>query len=89
MFSLFFQGNICYGYSLEVPHRGISNEYLQHMFWGRNKKDINTFQLEEKCCIFLRNICYGYSLEAPRRGTSNEYPQHKFLWINKKNINTV
>ena len=29
---------ICCGYSLEVPHRGTSNEYPQHMFSCRNKK---------------------------------------------------
>ena len=35
---LFLHENICYGYSLEVPHQGISNEYPQHMFFWRNKK---------------------------------------------------
>ena len=28
------------GYSLEAPHRGASNEYPQHMFLWRNKKNI-------------------------------------------------
>ena len=28
----------CCGYSLEVPHRGASKEYSQHMFLWRNKK---------------------------------------------------
>ena len=28
---LFFYGNICCGYSVEVPHCGTSNEYPQHM----------------------------------------------------------
>ena len=27
-------------YSLEAPHRGASNEYPQHMFSLRNKKNI-------------------------------------------------
>ena len=31
--TLFQHENICCGYSLEVPHRGTSNEYQQHMFW--------------------------------------------------------
>ena len=31
--------NICCGYSLEAPHRGASNEYPQHMFLWRNKKN--------------------------------------------------
>ena len=30
--------NIDYRYSLEPPHRGCSNEYLQPMFLSRNKK---------------------------------------------------
>ena len=32
--------NIDYGYSLEPPHRGGSNEYPQSMFLSRNKKNI-------------------------------------------------
>ena len=39
-FSLYIEENICCGYSLEVPHRGTSNEYPQHMFSSRNKKNI-------------------------------------------------
>ena len=31
------------GYSLEAPCRGASNEYPQHIFFWRNKKDISTF----------------------------------------------
>ena len=31
--------NIDYGYSLEPPRRGGSNEYPQSMFLSRNKKD--------------------------------------------------
>ena len=34
-FFLFLHGNICWGYSLEVPHRGTSNEYPQRMFLWR------------------------------------------------------
>ena len=37
--------NICCGYSLEVPLQGTSNEYPQHMFLWRNKKNISTFPL--------------------------------------------
>ena len=40
IFSYFFTKNICCGYSLEVPHRGTSNECPQHMFSWRNKKNI-------------------------------------------------
>ena len=37
--SLCLHENICCGYSLEVPQRDASNEYPQHMFSSRNKKD--------------------------------------------------
>ena len=37
---LFLHENICCGYLLEVPQRGASNEYPQHMFSWRNKKNI-------------------------------------------------
>ena len=30
-FFLFFHGNICCGYSLDLPHSGTSNEYPHHM----------------------------------------------------------
>ena len=40
---LFLHENICCGYSLEAPRRGASNEYPQHMFTWRNKKDISIF----------------------------------------------
>ena len=29
--NFFLHGNICYGYSFEVPQRDTSNEYPQHM----------------------------------------------------------
>ena len=32
--------NVCCGYSLEAPHQGASNEYPQHTFSLRNKKNI-------------------------------------------------
>ena len=32
LFFSFLHKNICCGYSLEVPHRGASNEYPQHEF---------------------------------------------------------
>ena len=37
---LFLNKNICCGYSLEAPRRGASNEYPQHMYLLRNKKNI-------------------------------------------------
>ena len=43
---LFFNKNIRCGYSLEVPREGTSNEYPQHMFLLRNKKNISSFWTE-------------------------------------------
>ena len=31
-----------YGYSLEAPYQGVSNEYPQHTFLWRNKKSIRS-----------------------------------------------
>ena len=36
---LIFAQNIDYGYMLELPLRGSSNEYPQSMFWSKNKKN--------------------------------------------------
>ena len=36
---LIFAENIDCGYTLEPPRRGGSNEYLQSMFWSKNKKN--------------------------------------------------
>ena len=35
---LFFAQNIDCGYKVEPPRRGGYNEYLQSMFWSKNKK---------------------------------------------------
>ena len=37
---MFLHKNICCGYSLEVPHRGTSNEYPQHMFSRSYDKNV-------------------------------------------------
>ena len=39
IFFIFFTQNIDYGYLLELPRRGGSNEYPQSMFFSRNKKN--------------------------------------------------
>ena len=36
---LIFAQNIDFGYTLEPPQRGGSNEYQQSMFWSKNKKN--------------------------------------------------
>ena len=40
IFLLFLNENICCGYALEVPQLGTSNEYQQHIFSWRNKKNV-------------------------------------------------
>ena len=47
IFFLFLDENICCEYSLEVCHRGASNEYPQSMFLLRNKKTIRTFRMKK------------------------------------------
>ena len=39
---------VCCGYTLEAPRRGASNEFPQHMFLWRNKKNIIIFWLKKK-----------------------------------------
>ena len=41
IFYLFLHKNICFGYSLEVPHWGTSNEYPQHRFFREIIKNIS------------------------------------------------
>ena len=40
--------NICCGNSLEVPLRGTSNDYPQHLFVEEQEKYINIFWLRKK-----------------------------------------
>ena len=56
-FFLFLEENICFGYSLEAPHRGTSNEYPQHMFSSRIKKNIYL--------IIWIFFCQSYKLLVP------------------------
>ena len=70
---LFLHKNIFCGYSLNMPWRGFSNEYIA------TEKALFSPQKMLISFLFLhKNICCGYSLEAPQQGTSNEYPQHVF-----------
>ena len=56
IFSLFLYKNICCGYSLEAPRWDASNEYPQHMFLWRNKKDIGIFRMETAPYLLLCNM---------------------------------
>ena len=51
---LFLNKNICCGYLLEAPHRGASNEYPQHMFSSRNKKNI----------MWIPPLIYSYQVQC-------------------------
>ena len=61
-------------YSLEAPQRGASNEYPQHMFLSRNKKDIRIFRMKKAPYLLLWIIqsqqsllyCFYYSTEKAR-----------------------
>ena len=52
-FSYFATKNVCCGYPLEAPQRGASNEYPQHMFPWKNKKNINIFPLKKMSYLEL------------------------------------
>ena len=53
---LFLDKNIYCGKSLEAPHKGASNEYLQHRFLSRNKKNTDTVWL--KMCLYIKSCVY-------------------------------
>ena len=53
IFFLFFHENISCGYSIEAPRQGASNEYRQHMFSWRNKKDISIFRMKKVPYLLL------------------------------------
>ena len=59
IFFLFLDENICCGKSLEAP-QGASNEYPQHMFSSRNKKNINLLP------TLIRTYMYVYVILACR-----------------------
>ena len=54
---LFHHKNIFCGYPLEASRWGASNEYPQHTFFWRNKKNMNIFHLKKvpylELCAFL------------------------------------
>ena len=72
IYFLFHDENICSGYPLEAPRRGASNEYSQHMFSLRNKKDISIFRMKKKCLICCYDVMqadiYGGHLNAQHAG---------------------
>ena len=55
IFFLFLHESIWCGYSLDVPQRGASNEYPQHIFLWGVKNNIHTFPMKKvpylDCCL--------------------------------------
>ena len=43
-------------YSIEAPRQGASNEYPQHMFSSRKKKDISIFQMKKAPYLLLTGV---------------------------------
>ena len=58
IFFSFLHENICCGYSLEVPHRGTSNEYHNICFYWKIRKKNNT---NPSPLIWSADITYSYS----------------------------
>ena len=50
-------------YSLEVPQQGASDEYPQHVFLSRNKKNIDRFWLKkapyQELCVTVITLSIG------------------------------
>ena len=74
---LFLNKNICCGYSLEVPRRGAFNEYPQHMFSSRNKKNI--MWIPPLICCYASNFrSWGPGFESHWRRN----PAHYYMPLN-------
>ena len=58
MYFLFLHEKIFCGYSLEVPCRGAFNEYQQHMFSWRNKKNIYLVIPYLEPCVWWMSSLY-------------------------------
>ena len=74
---------ICCGYSLEAPRRGASNEYLQHMFSCRNKKDIRIFRMKKApyllLCLYFSNMIFSNSSHHMNFHIISEMPDSPFF----------
>ena len=81
---LFLNKNICCGYSLEAPQRGASNEYPQHMFSLRNKKNI--MWIPPLICSYEKKILCGYPfLSVAMKRRINENPCDT-CWMYRLNV---
>ena len=97
LFFLFLHENICYWCSLEAPQWGASNEYPQHMFLWRNKKNLirsygGLFSLLQMFCLFFYLILSSDdTFEKGIFELGPIYPGDKNIWqaplILRKTIN--
>ena len=61
-FFSFLLKNICCGYSLEVPHRGTSNEYPQHVFMENWRKYHQILLYNSSVYFFSGELSYLLNL---------------------------
>ena len=84
-FFLFLLKNICCGYSLKAPGRGASNEYPQHVFSWRNKKNtyliptlIKTYDYHPSIIL----IWLKWYWKEHKPPTHHHYKYMYLIWIN-------
>ena len=83
-------------YSLEAPCGGASNEYPQHMFSWRNKKNINCYQLLSRPMyphiLTIQNslesniIQYGYLLQSNFNSSNSSNTHGSFTMANSNSV---
>ena len=61
IFFLLLDAQICCWYSLEAPQWGASNEYPQHMFLLRNKRNIDTFWKKNNTLSCPMILCFWWN----------------------------
>ena len=66
----FFHENVCCRYSLEVPQRGASNEYQQHVFMEKKKNF--SIHWVEKSALSEAMLCLTISNHLPSPGNVGE-----------------
>ena len=80
IFFLFLHENIWCADSLEVPHRGTSNEYWQHMFPCRDNKYIDTF-FALKTSLVWRYVDINVLKIQPRLLSSMQCGQYLLVFL--------
>ena len=68
---------MCCGYSSDIPSRDAYKEYPQHLLFGRNKKNLNTFWLKKKKCLIWR---YEYFVIIISQQQKISWAKEKVSW---------